>query len=111
LANGQKLHSTGTDMRLAQPKLPNVLVNAGPRLPDKVSGRMQSEYGALSEVYSFGANPGALRMLTYMPDRLSRPAPLVVVLHGCTQSASSYADGAGWIELADRLGFGLLVPE
>ena len=40
----------------------------------------------------------------------SSPA-LVVVLHGCTQSAASYDLGAGWSTLAERHGFVLLLPE
>ena len=36
---------------------------------------------------------------------------LVVVLHGCTQSAASYDLGAGWSTLAERYGFVLLLPE
>jgi feruloyl esterase len=38
-------------------------------------------------------------------------APLVVVLHGCTQTAQGYDDGAGWSTLADRHGFAVLLPE
>jgi poly(hydroxyalkanoate) depolymerase family esterase len=36
---------------------------------------------------------------------------LVVVLHGCTQSAGSYNRGAGWTSAADEHGFALLFPE
>ena len=65
----------------------------------------------LQEVADFGTNPGALRMLTYVPDDVpSRPA-LVVVLHGSTQSAAKYDLGTGWSKLADRHGFALLMPE
>jgi feruloyl esterase len=39
-----------------------------------------------------------------------RPA-LVVVLHGGGQTAAQYAHGAGWLTLADRHGFALLMPE
>ncbi|MDB5460592.1 MAG: hypothetical protein JWO72_2333 [Caulobacteraceae bacterium] len=67
--------------------------------------------GLLSEIVDFGANPGQLRMLLHAPAALSGNRPLVVVLHGCTQTAEQYAEGAGWIALADRLGFGLLCPE
>lgn len=67
--------------------------------------------GRLVETSGFGPNPGALRMLTYAPKSLQAGAPLVVVLHGCTQTAEGYAAGAGWITLADRLGFALLCPE
>jgi poly(hydroxyalkanoate) depolymerase family esterase len=67
--------------------------------------------GLLSDVVDFGANPGELRMLVHAPAGLASHRPLVVVLHGCTQTAEQYADGAGWIALADRLGLGLLCPE
>ncbi len=65
----------------------------------------------LTEIAAFGDNPGALRMLVHAPAGLRGKAPLVVVLHGCTQTAPAYARGAGWIELADRCGFVLLCPE
>lgn len=64
-----------------------------------------------SSMLSSADNPGHLRMLTYAPAGLAPGAGLVVVLHGCTQSASGYARSAGWIELADRFGFALLCPE
>lgn len=66
---------------------------------------------ALSEQAAFGSNPGNLRMLTYIPARLQERAPLVVVLHGCTQTAGGYDAGAGWSTLAERHGFALLMPE
>jgi poly(hydroxyalkanoate) depolymerase family esterase len=65
----------------------------------------------MTEVRGFGLNPGALRMLTHIPADLPRGAPLVVVLHGCTQSAGAYAAAAGWLTLADRLEFAVLAPE
>ncbi len=65
----------------------------------------------LSEVAEFGPDPGELRMLVHGPAGLGRRRPLVVVLHGCTQTAEQYAEGAGWIDLADRLGFALVCPE
>jgi poly(hydroxyalkanoate) depolymerase family esterase len=67
--------------------------------------------GDLQEVRNFGSNPGALRMFTYVPPRVSAECALVVVLHGCTQTAASYDRGAGWSTLADRYGFALLLPE
>jgi feruloyl esterase len=60
---------------------------------------------------SFGSNPGNLRMLSYAPPRLAANPPLVVVLHGCAQTAADYNHGAGWSTLADRYGFVLLLPE
>jgi poly(hydroxyalkanoate) depolymerase family esterase len=65
----------------------------------------------LFEVTSFGSNPGELRMFTYVPKNLPDSAPLVVLLHGGTQSAASYNQGSGWSMLADRYGFALLLPQ
>jgi poly(hydroxyalkanoate) depolymerase family esterase len=56
-------------------------------------------------------NPGNLRARCYVPAGLEGPAPLVVVLHGCTQTAALYDQGSGWSTLADRHGFILLFPE
>ena len=57
------------------------------------------------------SNPGNLRGRYYVPEGLKAPAPLVVVLHGCTQDAAVYDHGSGWSKLADRHGFALLFPE
>lgn len=65
----------------------------------------------LSPLDEFGPNPGALLARLYVPASLAPGAALVVVLHGCTQSAAAYDDGSGWSELADRHGFALLFPE
>ena len=67
--------------------------------------------GRLSEVIGFGANPGELRMLRYVPQDLHPGAPLVVVLHGCTQTAGGFDEGTGWSQLAERHRFALLFPE
>lgn len=67
--------------------------------------------GSLGELDKFGSNPGALIARTYIPDDLPGGAPLVVVLHGCTQNASLYDRGSGWSQLADRHGFAVLFPE
>ena len=69
------------------------------------------EGDGISEIASFGLNPGHLRLLACLPPDLLAGAPLVVVLHGCTQTAAGYARGAGWMELAQRHGFALLLPE
>lgn len=65
----------------------------------------------LSKLSEFGSNPGSLRALTYIPEDLPVGAPLVIVLHGCEQSAEDYDRGSGWSDLADRHGFALLFPE
>src|ERR1041385_1375635 len=59
---------------------------------------------ALTQVTSFGSNPGALQMFTFVPPGLPSGAPLVVVLHGCTESASSYSTETAWGNLGQRFG-------
>jgi poly(hydroxyalkanoate) depolymerase family esterase len=65
----------------------------------------------LTPLIEFGTNPGALLGYSYAPPGLRAGAPLVVVLHGCTQTAAGYDHGSGWSQLADRSGFALLFPE
>lgn len=65
----------------------------------------------LQEMTNFGSNPGNLGAWLYVPDSLPDDAPLVVVLHGCTQNGAVYNHGAGWGTLADELGFAVLYPE
>ncbi len=77
----------------------------------KTSPLSSSVGGALERTEAFGSNPGQLAMLSYRPEGLASGAPLVVVLHGCTQTAEAYAVNAGWLTLADRLGFVVLAPE
>ncbi len=59
----------------------------------------------------FGSNPGRLNAWAYVPEGLAKGAPLVVVLHGCTQAAHGYDHGAGWSAAADMHGFAVLLPE
>jgi poly(hydroxyalkanoate) depolymerase family esterase len=59
----------------------------------------------------FGSNPGNLRMFSYVPAGLPPAAPLIVVLHGCKQSAATFARDAGWLALADSARVALLLPE
>ncbi|MFG2763771.1 extracellular catalytic domain type 1 short-chain-length polyhydroxyalkanoate depolymerase [Streptomyces rubiginosohelvolus] len=66
---------------------------------------------ALERVTSFGANPGGLNMYVYRPAALPADAPVVVALHGCTQSAQVYSDNAGLNTFADRHGFLVVYAE
>lgn len=61
--------------------------------------------------YSFSPNPGALAAKKFVPADLPPHAPLVVVLHGCTQTPEAYDRGTGWTYLAERHGFAVLYPE
>ena len=64
-----------------------------------------------TQVTGFGSNPGALAMYKYVPSGMGANAPLVVALHGCVQSAGAYDGETGWVQLADRYKFALVLPE
>jgi poly(hydroxyalkanoate) depolymerase family esterase len=63
------------------------------------------------EVTGFGSNPGELRMFKHIPDQLPASAPLVVVMHGCTQNARTFADESGWTQIAGKAHAALVMPE
>ena len=65
---------------------------------------------ALTPVSSFGSNPGNLAMYEYVPAGLPAGRPLVLVLHGCSQTAASM-EAAGWNKLADQFKFTVVYPE
>jgi poly(hydroxyalkanoate) depolymerase family esterase len=71
----------------------------------------QPSASRLSDLGPFGTNPGALAAKVFVPERLKPGAALVVVLHGCTQTAASYDLGSGWSQLAEEHGVALLFPE
>ncbi len=66
---------------------------------------------SLVEVTGFGSNPGNLKMFKVVPSGLAAGRPLVVALHGCAQSAAAYDAESGWVQLANRWQFALLLPQ
>lgn len=79
--------------------------------PSLAQAEPPSTTAQLEPVTGFGSNPGALSMYRYAPDDLPADSPVVVVLHGCTQSAADYFDGAGWQQAADTHGFAVVAPQ
>ena len=67
----------------------------------------------LFQIKDFGENKGNLKMYNYVPANLpeSTKVPLVLVLHGCTQSAEQISSETGWNKLADSLKFIVVYPE
>ena len=57
-------------------------------------GSVAKRADRLTDLPEFGTNPGMLRARIYTPANLADNAPLVVVLHGCTQSAAGYDQGS-----------------
>ena len=86
-----------------------------PKMPGSLNGMGRTQLPAgdspLEEIADFGSNPGNLKMFAYAPERLAPKPALVVVLHGCTQTATGYDLGSGWSKLAQRYGFVLVMPE
>lgn len=82
-------------------------LQAGSRQPFATGAA--SESTGLLTLTDFGSNPGELNGWHFVPD--GSDLPLLVILHGCTQSAADYARQSGWSELAARFGFAILLPE
>jgi poly(hydroxyalkanoate) depolymerase family esterase len=80
--------------------------------PSRFAVALAGPPGRVFEVPAFGSNPGALRMFAYIPPEPLPPlAPLIVLLHGCGQDAAGFAENAGWLALARRIGAALVLPQ
>lgn len=84
-----------------------VLSSCGPELDD---APWASQRAALTSVTGFGSNPGALSLFLHEPAGLGANVPLVVALHGCSQTADAY-QAAGWNALADQHRFLVAYPQ
>ncbi len=107
------------ELRIARRSVRTALKAASALASSKIAAPLQSAPlsvpGSLRsgplEVNSFGSNPGRLRMLVHLPtDPPQRDGPVIVLLHGCGQSAASFAAEGGWTALADRLALPLVLP-
>jgi poly(hydroxyalkanoate) depolymerase family esterase len=86
--------------------------------PDGLTGGLLEEEeenvgqveSALTQVTGFGSNPGNLLMYTHVPSGLPSPAPLVLVLHGCTQTAAAM-EASGWTAAANAQKFYLVYAQ
>lgn len=68
------------------------------------------DHDRLTVLKRFGSDPGSLHAKTYIPQSFPKNGPLVVVLHGSTQSVETYNNGSGWSKLADECGIAILFP-
>ncbi|HEV7625631.1 MAG TPA: PHB depolymerase family esterase, partial [Streptomyces sp.] len=85
--------------------------SAGQAGTDSADSQAKAEAAGLEKVDDFGSNPGALNMYRYTPEGLPAGSPVVVVLHGCTQDAATYFEGAGWKSFADAGGFSVVAAQ
>ena len=102
------LKETISKLKLFRRRFDQLLKSAGPN-PDLTLGATRTS--RLKEITDFGSNPGNLRMHVHAPKNLRPGSPLVVALHGCTQTVAAYDYGSGWSTLADRHGFAVLMPQ
>lgn len=70
-----------------------------------------AQHPDLTLVGSFGANPGDLKMYMFEPSMPTANMPLVVAMHGCTQTAAQMADLTEWNRLGEEHGFFVIYPE
>jgi len=67
--------------------------------------------GARFEEFSFSNQAGSRAYKLYVPSLYAgEPVPLVVMLHGCTQSPDDFAAGTRMNELAEEMGFLVVYP-
>ena len=95
---------------------------AGATLPadtliDLTPGRAQAEHGGGGapatgrfEARHHSGPAGSIDYMLYRPATAAPGMPLVVMLHGCTQTPEDFARGTGMNGLADELGFLVAYP-
>jgi poly(hydroxyalkanoate) depolymerase family esterase len=69
------------------------------------------DHTRLKALETFGTNPGGLSARYATPERQDERLPLVVILHGCSQTADGYDAATGWSRLGRDHGFAVLYPE
>jgi poly(hydroxyalkanoate) depolymerase family esterase len=76
------------------------------------SSTAEVETGGTFETCQFSNRAGTRSYKLYVPASASEgPRPMVVMLHGCTQSADDFAAGTQMNQLADEHGFLVVYPE
>lgn len=64
----------------------------------------------LQQVTGFTSSPTAVKMYSYVPKNLVKPAPIIVAVHHCQGSASGYSSESQLMPQADKHGIILIFP-
>ncbi|MET0521975.1 MAG: PHB depolymerase family esterase [Jiangellaceae bacterium] len=65
---------------------------------------------SLTEVPSFGNNPGGMRMHIYVPDNRPANPAILVAMHGCGGSGPGFYSGSEFASLSNQYGFIVIYP-
>jgi poly(hydroxyalkanoate) depolymerase family esterase len=87
--------------------------SAAPRLPSARSGHaapQRTKGSASFGEHNYQGAAGQLGYWLYSPADAKAGMPVVVMLHGCTQSPQDFALGTGMNRLADEFGFLVIYP-
>jgi poly(hydroxyalkanoate) depolymerase family esterase len=106
----------------APPPKPRASRSPAPALADSANARTRKrarEYtppatGKWMASHHSEVAGGVLRRMSYwlyLPDAVAGPLPLLVMLHGCEQSATQFAQGTGMNLLAEKAGMAVLYPQ
>ncbi|WP_218838848.1 extracellular catalytic domain type 1 short-chain-length polyhydroxyalkanoate depolymerase [Sphingomonas guangdongensis] len=85
------------------------MIDLTPEQPTPRVGREQSRSGDFIG-RSHSGSVGTIEYMLYRPAATAPNMPLVVMLHGCTQTPEDCARGTGMNELAEELGFLVAYP-
>jgi poly(hydroxyalkanoate) depolymerase family esterase len=83
---------------------------AGLRMPSAAGTEQPLPPGAQFVTEAFSGAAGSCSYKLYIPSHPREAAPLVIMLHGCTQSPDDFAAGTGMNALAEEQGFLVAYP-
>lgn len=101
--DGNIINVTPRRIKLASPPRANAESPAEPRKQPVSNGKRFQER-------QYAGPEGTMTYWLYLPERVKPGMPLVVMLHGCSQTPQDFAKGTGMNALADELGFLVAYP-
>ncbi|KAK7954301.1 carbohydrate esterase family 1 protein [Apiospora saccharicola] len=66
---------------------------------------------SLQQVSGFGSNPSGAKMFIYVPNNVASKPAVVVAIHHCQGTGTSYYQSTPYARLADQYGFIVIYPE